>query len=98
MAVYPAMTTSDMGMMIRMACAGAVITFGMVEAFEPYFVRGELAPLLEDYCLPFAGFYLYFPRRHRQPLKLRALVDHVRTFHRGEARGGHPRETADLKT
>ncbi|MFE0015502.1 LysR family transcriptional regulator [Mesorhizobium sp. NPDC059054] len=85
LAVEPVMTTNEMGMMIRMACAGAGITFGMVETFEPYFARGELEPLLGDYCPPFAGFYLYFPRRHRQPLKLRALVDHVRTFRRGEA-------------
>lgn len=80
LAVDPVMTTNDMGMMIRMACAGAGITFGMVETFERYFSRGELVPLLEDYCPPFAGFYLYFPRRHRQPLKVRALVDHVRHF------------------
>ncbi|PLP60647.1 LysR family transcriptional regulator [Mesorhizobium loti] len=85
LAVDPAMTTNDMGMMIRMACAGAGITFGMAETFEPYFARNELVPLLEDYGPPFAGFYLYFPKRHRQPLKLRALVDHVRTFRRDDA-------------
>lgn len=85
LAVDPAMTTNDMGMMIRMACAGAGITFGMAETFGPYFARNELVPLLEDYGPPFAGFYLYFPKRHRQPLKLRALVDHVRTFRRDDA-------------
>ncbi|GGB04907.1 LysR family transcriptional regulator [Brucella endophytica] len=79
-AVNEAMTTNDMGMMIRMACAGAGITFGMVETFEPYFAHGELVPLLEEYCPPFPGFYLYYPRRHRQPLKLRALVEHIREF------------------
>ncbi|MBB3132779.1 DNA-binding transcriptional LysR family regulator [Rhizobium pisi] len=77
-AVDPAVTTNDMGMMIRLACAGAGITFGMVETFQPYFDRGELVPLLEDFCPPFPGFYLYYPRRQRQPLKLRALVDYVR--------------------
>ncbi|MBX4866068.1 LysR family transcriptional regulator [Rhizobium bangladeshense] len=77
-AVDPVLTTNDMGMMIRMACAGAGITFGMVETFAPYIDRGELVPLLEDFCPPFPGFYLYYPRRQRQPVKLRALVDHVR--------------------
>jgi DNA-binding transcriptional LysR family regulator len=67
-----------MGMMIRMACAGAGITFGMVETFQSYIERGELVPLLEDFCPPFPGFYLYYPRRQRQPLKLRALVDYIR--------------------
>jgi DNA-binding transcriptional LysR family regulator len=78
--VDPTVTTNDMGMMIRMACAGAGITFGMVETFQPYIERGELVPLLEDFCPPFQGFYLYYPRRQRQPLKLRALVDYVRRF------------------
>ena len=79
-AVDPVMTTNDMGLMIRMACAGAGITFGMVETFRPYVARGELVPLLEDYGPPFAGFHPYYPKRHRQPLKLRALVEHIRSF------------------
>ncbi|MBX4909250.1 MULTISPECIES: LysR family transcriptional regulator [Rhizobium] len=77
-AVDPVVTTNDMGMMIRIACAGAGITFGMVETFEPYIDRGELVPLLVEFCPPFPGFYLYYPRRQRQPVKLRALVDYVR--------------------
>lgn len=76
--VDPVVTTNDMGMMIRMACAGAGITFGMMDTFRSYISRGELVPLLESFCPPFPGFYLYYPRRQRQPLKLRALVDHVR--------------------
>lgn len=77
-AVDPAVTTNDMGMMIRMALAGAGITFGMLETFESLIGKGELVPLLEEFCLPFEGFYLYYPRRHRQPLKLQVLVDHIR--------------------
>lgn len=76
--VDPAVTTNDMGVMIRMARAGAGITFGMMETFQPYIERGELVALLEAYCPPFAGFYLYYPRRHRQPLKLRALIEYIR--------------------
>ncbi|NNG69719.1 LysR family transcriptional regulator [Rhizobium laguerreae] len=81
--VDPTVTTNDMGMMIRMACAGAGITFGMVETFQSYIERGELVPLLEDFCPSFPGFYLYYPRRQRQPLKLRALVDYVRRSDKG---------------
>jgi DNA-binding transcriptional LysR family regulator len=76
-AVEPDMTTNDMGMMLRMASSGAGITFGMVETFAPHITRGELVPLLETYCPPFDGFYIYYPRRHRQPQKLRVLVDHL---------------------
>ncbi len=77
-AVNPAVTTNDMRVMLRLTRAGAGITFGVVETFEPYFKRGELVPLLEDFGTPFQGFYLYYPRRQRQPLKLKALVDHIR--------------------
>ena len=76
--VDPVVTTDDMGMMIRMACAGAGITFGMADTFRSCIARGELVPLLEAFCPPLPGFYLYYPKRQRQPLKLSALVDYVR--------------------
>jgi DNA-binding transcriptional LysR family regulator len=77
-AVNPRITTNDMWVMVRTACAGGGLTFGMEETFRPYIERGELVPLLERYCPPFQGFFLYFADRRNLPPKLRALVDHVR--------------------
>ncbi|MEH2556051.1 DNA-binding transcriptional LysR family regulator [Bradyrhizobium algeriense] len=77
-AVNPRITTNDMWVMLRTACAGGGLTFGMEETFRPYIERGELVPLLERYCPPFQGFFLYFADRRNLPPKLRALVDHVR--------------------
>lgn len=77
-AVNPQVTTNDMWVMVRTAVAGGGLTFGMEETFRSYIQRGELVPLLERYCLPFAGFYLYFPDRRNLAPKLRALVNHVR--------------------
>lgn len=77
-AVDPRITTNDMWVMVRTACAGGGLTFGMEETFRPYIERGELAPLLEDYGLPFRGFFLYFADRRNLSPKLRALIDHVR--------------------
>jgi DNA-binding transcriptional LysR family regulator len=77
-AVNPRMTTNEMGLMIKMACAGAGITCGLEETFLPFIARGELMPLLEPFSAPFAGFYLYFPDRRNMPAKLRVLVDHLR--------------------
>lgn len=82
-AVAPEITTNDMWLMIRLACAGAGITFGMADTFRPWIDRGELVPILTDYLPPFAGFYLYFPSRRNVAPKLRALVDHVRSFRAG---------------
>lgn len=79
-AVHPQITTNDMWLMIRTACAGGGITFGMEETFRPYVETGKLVPLLEDFCPPFAGFFLYFPNRRNLAPKLRALVEHVRRW------------------
>lgn len=77
-AVAPEITTNDMALMIKLALAGGGLTFGMEETFRPYIARGELVPLLEAYCPPFAGFYLYYPSRRNLAPKLRALIDHLR--------------------
>ena len=77
-AVTPDITTNDMALMIKLAIAGAGITFGMEASFRPAIERGELVPILEDYCPLFAGFYLYYPSRRNVAPKLRALVEHLR--------------------
>ncbi|QOG19683.1 MULTISPECIES: LysR family transcriptional regulator [Bradyrhizobium] len=76
-AVAPEITTNDMALMIKLAVAGAGITFGMEASFRPAIARGELVPILEDYCPFFAGFYLYYPSRRNLAPKLRALIEHV---------------------
>lgn len=76
--VEPRVTTNDMWLMIRMACAGGGFTFGMKDTFRPWVLQGELVPVLEDYCPSFPGFFLYFPSRRNLAPKLRALVDHLR--------------------
>lgn len=77
-AVEPQITTNDLTLMIRTAIAGAGITFATEETFRPYIRRGELVTMLEEYLVPFPGFYLYFPSRRNISGKLRALIDHVR--------------------
>lgn len=78
-AVAPEITTNDMALMIRMAVAGAGITFGIEDTFRSWIDRGELVSLLEDYSPYFPGFYLYYPSRRNLAPKLRALIDHVKT-------------------
>ena len=77
-AVAPEITTNDMALMIKLAVAGAGITFGMEESFRLWVDRGELVPILEDYSPAFPGFYLFYPSRRNVAPKLRALIEHVR--------------------
>ena len=87
-AVNPRITTNDMWVMVRTACAGGGLTFGMEELFRPYLARGELVTLLDAWLPPFPGFFLYFPDRRNLPPKLRALIDHVRYRTSAENRRG----------
>jgi len=79
-AVEPQITTNDLHLMVRTALAGGGITFALEETFRPYIVRGELITALDDYLPPFPGFFLYFPNRRNMAPKLRALIDHVRSY------------------
>lgn len=78
MDVAPEITTNDMPLMIRLAVAGAGITFGMEASFRAAIATGELVPILEPYCPLFPGFYLYHPGRRSVSPGLRALIDHIR--------------------
>jgi DNA-binding transcriptional LysR family regulator len=83
-AVADTITTTDMALMIKLAIAGAGISFGMEDSFRPAIARGELVPVLEEFCPRFPGFYLYYPSRRNMAPKLRALVDHLRGFRAAE--------------
>ena len=79
-AVADTITTTDMALMIKLAVAGAGISFGMEDSFRPAIARGELVPVLENFCPHFPGFYLYYPSRRNMAPKLRALVEHLRSY------------------
>lgn len=72
--------TNDAFMMRRLALAGVGLTIGMADTLRPYLERGELVAVLEKYCPPFPGFFLYYPypRGGEAPPKLKALVDFLR--------------------
>lgn len=70
--------TNDMGLMLRLARQGVGLTIGMEESFLPSLRSGELVTVLDAFCPPFPGFYLYYPRRARMSPKLRALVEYLR--------------------
>lgn len=75
--------TTDPGLTVRLALAGVGLTIGFYQSFRPHLDAAELVHVLQAYCPPFPGFYLYFPRRQFQSAALRALIDYVR----GKVRG-----------
>ncbi len=59
--------------MVDAALAGLGIAFLPEEEFAPHIEEGRLVRVLEDWCPPFVGYYLYYPSR-RQPSKAFSLV------------------------
>lgn len=55
------------------ALAGLGVAYLPEEEFEPHLQEGRLMRVLEDWCPPFAGYYLYYPSR-RQPSPAFSLV------------------------
>jgi len=74
----PQVTTNDMRVMLNTALAGGGFTLGMEATFRPYIDAGALVAVLEVFCPPFPGFFLYYPDRRNMAPKLRAFVDHMR--------------------
>ena len=58
---------------VEAALAGLGIAYLPEEEFEPHLSEGRLMRVLEDWCPPFSGYYLYYPSR-RQPSPAFSLV------------------------
>ena len=65
---------------IEMALAGLGVIIGFEETLGPYFARGALEPVLEDWWQSFSGPFLYYPSRNLMPGPLRAFVDYVKAL------------------
>lgn len=66
---------NDNDLMIAAARQGIGLTHVMEELVREDLASGKLVRVLEDWCPPFPGFYLYYPSRAQMALKLRVLID-----------------------
>jgi len=68
----------DAAVLVRAALDGAGLAFALEEQVAPHLASGALVRVLEDWCPPFAGYFLYYPSRRQQPAALSALIDTLR--------------------
>lgn len=68
----------DADLMIRAAVDGLGLTFSFEEYVASQLASGALVRVLEDWCLPFPGYFLYYPSRRQQSAALSALIDTLR--------------------
>ena len=69
---------SDAQFMIRAALDGVGLAYILEDYVAEHIARGELVRVLEDWCPPFAGYFLYYLSRRHQSPALRALVAALR--------------------
>jgi DNA-binding transcriptional LysR family regulator len=69
---------NDVEFMNRAALDGVGLAFALEEHVAEHIARGTLVRVLEDWCPPFEGYFLYYPSRRHQPRALQALVDALR--------------------
>ena len=72
------LTVDDVQILIRAAIDGVGLAFMLEAHAEPHLSSGALVRVLEDWCPPFAGYFLYYPSRRQQPAALSALIDTLR--------------------
>lgn len=85
-AVPARVLTTDPVMNIRLARAGAGVTMVREDRVRDEIARGALVAVLDEFCMPFPGYYLYYPQRRQASPALRALVDYLREARRQPSR------------
>jgi DNA-binding transcriptional LysR family regulator len=70
--------TDDFQLTRIAALEGVGLAYAFEDEVAPYLESGALVRVLEDWCPPFPGFYLYYPSRRQQTPALAALVEMLR--------------------
>lgn len=77
-AVSGPLIVDDVETVVRAAIDGIGLAFVSDERVIQQLESGELIRVLEDWCQPFPGFFLYYPSRRQQPAALSALINTLR--------------------
>ena len=78
MAVEGPLIVDDAELSVRAALDGIGVAFALEHYAGPFIATGELVRVLEDWCPPFPGYFLYYPSRRQQPAALSALIKMLR--------------------
>lgn len=72
------LTLNDTNLIRIAALDGAGLAYTLEDSVADDIAAGRLVRVLEDWCQPFPGFFLYYPGRRQVPPALRALIDMLR--------------------
>jgi DNA-binding transcriptional LysR family regulator len=71
------LTISDSLFSLDAALDGVGLAYTFEPLARPHLQAGRLQQVLQAYAPTFPGFYLYYPSRHDQPTKLKALIAYI---------------------
>lgn len=77
--VEGALTLDHPGLMAEAAAAGLGIAYLAERWAAPLIASGALAPVLDGWCPPIPGLFLYYPGHRHVPTALRAFIDVLKT-------------------
>jgi len=77
-AVNGPLIVDDVELLVRAALDGVGLGFVSEERVARELANGELVRVLDDWCPPFDGYYLYYPSRRHPPAALVALIETLR--------------------
>jgi len=77
-AVTGSLIVDDVELMLRAAVDGVGLAYVSEDRVAEHLARGTLVRVLDDWCPPFPGFFLYYPSRRHQPAALAALIETLR--------------------
>ena len=78
LAVDGRLLVNDGDLMVRAALDGLGIAYVVDSAVREHLDQKRLVRVLEAFCTPFPGFFLYYPSRAQIAPKLQALVDFLK--------------------
>ena len=78
-AVNGPLVVDDLELVIRGALDGIGLAFVGEQEVSSYLEEGKLIRVLQDWCPPYAGFFIYYPSRRQQTAALSALVSVLRS-------------------
>lgn len=78
--------TNDSDAMLQAAIAGLGLAYTFDDEAAAMIADRRLVRVLDKYCTPFPGYFLYYPSRAHVPAKLTALVETLRQAPRRAAR------------
>ena len=78
MGVEGPLISGDEGIVIDAALSGVGLAYLIEDQVAPLLKTRALLRVLEDWCQPFPGFFLYYPGRRQVSPALAASIDAIR--------------------